>query len=163
MKPIIVKNPLNSLQQVDIAALFGVTDRTIRNWDAEGLPGKGEGRGRVYVWAEVLAWRDTRISGSKGGDVLTDKARKEKAQADEAEIDAARKAGSVIDRAGAVRAWGAYLGRLQQNLLGYAGRVAPRLADGQTLAERQDLLDREMHASLRELVAEAKRLEEDEP
>ena len=154
------KMNLERLTQPEFAALLGRTVRTIqRNPHLEKLR-HGTGQGCYYVWSEFWAWLNPNLApDDAGGD---DKKRRERAEADLAELKRDQVAGSLIDRAGAVRVWSTYLGRLQQNLLGYGGRVAPRLADGQTLAERQELLDREMHASLRELVAEAKRLE-DEP
>lgn len=154
------KMDLNRLTQPQFAALLGRTVRTIqRNPHLEKLR-HGSGQGCYYVWSEFWAWLNPNLS--PDGDGGDDRKRKDRADADLAELKRDQVAGSLVDRAGAVRAWGAYLGRLKQNLLGYGGRVAPRLVDGQTLAERQDVLDREMRASLRELVAEAQRLE-DEP
>lgn len=72
-----------------------------------------------------------------------------------AEMAAAEQAGGLLDRGEALAAWSSALGRLRSNLLGLPGRVAPRLADGLTQAERQDLIDREIRASLRELADEA--------
>lgn len=41
----------------DIAELLFVTDRTIRNWLTEKeMPSTSDGRGRRFVWAEVLPW-----------------------------------------------------------------------------------------------------------
>jgi len=78
-----------------------------------------------------------------------------------AEMDRDLAAGKLLDRAEAVAAWTSLLSRMKQNLLGLGGRLAPRLVDGLTLAERQDLLDREIKASLRELAEEAQRQAEE--
>ena len=158
MKPIEVKSPLNALKQNDIAALFGVTDRTIRNWILEGLPGNGEGRGRVYDWPIVLAWRDDRISGSRGGGPdLSDKERKLKAEADIAEMDSAEQAEQLLDANEVRHSWGEFLARLKTNLDGLPDRVAPLLEDGQNLAERAAAVRRETNAVRRDLVAEMDR------
>ena len=62
-----------------------------------------KGRDRRYDWPTVLAWRDARISGPRGGSSdLTDKERKLKAEADLAEMEAAKEAGHLLD-AGEVR------------------------------------------------------------
>lgn len=158
MKPVEVKSPLNRLKQIDLAALFGVTDRTIRNWDDEGLPGNGEGRGRTYVWATVLAWRDARISGSReAGKGQTDKERKLKAEADIAEMEAAEKAGQLLDAVEVRHAWGGFLSRLKVNLDGLPDRAAPMVEDGMNLAEKVAAIRRELNSVRRDLVAETER------
>lgn len=161
MKPVEVKNPLNRLKQIDLAALFGVTDRTIRNWDDEGLPGNGEGRGRTYDWHTVLAWRDTRISGPKGGNgPLSDKERKLRAEADLAEMEAAEKAGELVDAKEVCRAWEPFLSRLNVNLDGVPDKAAEGIEDGMNLAEKAAVIRRELNTVRRDLVAEASRAAE---
>ena len=161
MKPIEIKNPLNQLKQNDLAALCGVTDKTIRNWDAEGLPGNGKGRGRTYDWHEVLTWRDARISGSKGGNgPLSDKERKLRAEADLAEMEAAERAGQLVDAKEACRAWEAFLSRLKVSLDGVPDKAAEGLEDGMNLAERAAIVRRELNSVRRDLVAEASRTAE---
>ena len=158
MKPVEVKNPLNALKQNDIAALFGVTDRTIRNWNDEGLPGNGEGRGRVYDWPLVLAWRDARISGFRGsGSDLSDKERKLRAEADLAEMEAAKEAGQLLDANEVQQAWEAFLSRLKVNLDGLPDRAAPLIEDGMNLAEKIAAIRRELNSVRRDLVAETER------
>jgi len=158
MKPVEVKNPLNRLKQIDLAALFGVTDRTIRNWDDEGLPGNGEGRGRTYVWHQALAWRDTRISGSRGASgPLSDKERKLKAEADLAEMEAAEKAGLLLDAVEVRQVWGPFLSRINVNLDGVPDRAAQGLEDGMNLAERAAVIRRELNGVRRDIVAETER------
>ena len=155
MKPTTIKNPLNRLRQIDLAAIFGVTDRTIRNWDAEGLPGNGEGRGRVYDWSLVLPWYVARISGSRpGAEPLTDKAREQKANADIAEIEAARLAGRTMDRGEVVATWSAFLGRLRESIRGIPHRAAPRIEPGMILAEVEAIIQKEVDQTLRDVVAE---------
>lgn len=161
MKPIEIKNPLNALKQNDLAALCGVTDKTIRNWDAEGLPGNGKGRGRTYDWHEVLAWRDARISGSRGGGKdLTDKERKLKAEADLAEMQAAEKAGQLVDAKEVCKAWEPFLSRLKVNLDGVPDKAAEGIEDGMNLAEKAAVIRRELNTVRRDLVAEAERASE---
>ena len=155
MKPTIIKNPLNALKQIDIAALFGVTDRTIRNWDAEGLPGKGENRDRRYDWAVVLPWYVARVSGSKpGGEPATDKARRENAEADIAEMDRDLKAGTLVNAEDMRQAEVEVFTRLRTNLEGFTPRLVDRLEAGVTPREKLAIGQREMAATLRDLVEE---------
>ena len=158
MKPVEIKSPLNALKQNDIAALFGVTDRTIRNWIAEGLPGNGEGRGRLYDWPTVLAWRDARISGFRGGSSdLTDRERKLKGEADLVQMEAAKEAGHLLDANEVQQVWEAFLARLKVNLDGLPDRAAPLIEDGMNLAEKIAAIRRELNSVRRDLVAETKR------
>jgi phage terminase Nu1 subunit (DNA packaging protein) len=154
MKPTLIKSPLNELKQIDIAALFCVTDRTVRNWDKEGLPGKGEGRARVYNWPEVLAWRDARISGSRDGEERTDKQRKDAADANIREMEEAKMAGNLLEASEVTAAWNGFLGRLKANLDGLPDRAADLLEDGMNLAERAAVIRRELNTIRRDLVAE---------
>jgi hypothetical protein len=77
-------------------------------------------------------------------------------------MNAAKMAGDLLDRAETVAAWSSALSRLSENLDGLGGRLAPRLAADLTTAERQDLIDREVRAALRELVDEAERQADEE-
>ena len=160
MKPTIVKSPLNRLLQVDLAALFAVTDRTIRNWDNEGLPGTGEGRARRYDWPLVLAWYVARVSGPASGSDLSDKEREQKAKADIAEMEAYAMAGKTLDRAEAIAGWQAFLGRLKESIRGISLRVAPRLEDGMLVGEREAVIQKEIDQTLRDVVEELARTEE---
>ena len=155
MKPTIIKSPLNSLKQIDLAALFGVTDRTIRNWDAEGLPGNGEGRGRVYDFASVLPWYVARVSGSRGGDGdLSDREREQRANADMAEMKAQEMAGFLVNAQEVQRGWTDFLTRLRTNLMGFPARLVDRLEGARDVREKLATGNREMAATLRDIVAE---------
>ena len=154
MKPVLIKNSLNELKQIDVAALCGVSDRTVRNWDNEGLPGNGEGRARVYIWSEVMAWRDARISGSRNGEDRTDKQRKDASDANIREMEEALMAGNLLE-AKAVRTWwNGFLGRLKSNLDGLPDRAAQGLEDGMNLSERAAVIRGELNSIRRDLVAE---------
>jgi phage terminase Nu1 subunit (DNA packaging protein) len=155
MKPTVIKNPLNALKQIDIAALFGVTDRTIRNWDKEGLPGNGEGRDRVYDFAAVLPWYVGRVSGSRGSDDdLTDREREQKATADIAEMKAQEMAGFLVNAQEVQKGWADFLTRLRTNLMGFPARLVDRLEGARDIREKIAIGNREMASTLRDIVAE---------
>jgi|GEM_PF-3819592 len=154
----IIKEALPKLKQADLCALFNVSDRTIMRWCDEGLPRHGEGRGHHYVWAEVLPWWLERVSGSKGGNgPLNDKERKLKAEADLAEMEAAKEAGQLLDAQEVQQAWGGFLSRLKVNLDGLPDRAAPLIEDGMNLAEKVAAIRRELNSVRRDLVAETER------
>jgi phage terminase Nu1 subunit (DNA packaging protein) len=149
------KTSLKTLKQVEIAALLGVTERRIQQLHGEGLPRNGEGRSGVYVWEDVLAWYLARISCSgKDGEALTDRQRREKAEADMAEMEAGKMAGTLLDADEAQAEWEASLSRLRSNLLGFPDRIVPRLEEGGSLAEKLAICRKEMHSTLRDIVAQ---------
>lgn len=153
-----IKEALPKLKQADLMALFGVSDRTIQLWHGKGLPRNGEGRGCSYVWADVLPWYVAYISGSrKAGDPLSDRDRKLKAEADLAEMEAAKEAGRLLDADETARAWGDFLSRLKVNLDGLPDRAAPLVEDGMNLAEKIAAIRRETNSVRRDIVAEAER------
>lgn len=152
-----IKDQLNALKQADLAALFDVTDRTIQRWHEQGLPRHGSGRGTTYVWSEILPWYMGFMSGpvaGQGGD-LNDKERKAKADADIAEMNAAKMRGNLIDAEEAQKVWEAFLASFKTTAQGFHQRVAPMLEDGMILAERQAVLQEQINGLLRTLVAVA--------
>ena len=148
-----IKNQLQSLKQVDIAALLCVTVKTIQRWHDEGLPRHGEGVGCHYVWDEVKAWWEARLS--RAGAAETDKDRKMRADADLAEMAAEKMRGTLLDAGDVRRTWERYLADLGANLGGLADRVAPLLEDGQTMAERIQIIRGAVNQVRREMVARA--------
>lgn len=54
---------LDSLKQAELARLFGVDARQIRNYQRENppLPSHGGGNALHYKWQECLEWRDDRM------------------------------------------------------------------------------------------------------
>lgn len=162
-----IKESLSKLKQADLMAMFDKTDRTIQRWHDEGLPRHGEGRGCYYVWAEVLPWYLAFMSGSLGGDrggkSISDKDRKLKGEADIEEMKAAEMAGELVRVQEVKKVWNDFLSRLNSSLDGYPDRAAEGLADGMILAERVDVLRKEMNIVRRDIVAEIQRGSEREP
>lgn len=145
---------LKTLKQVEIAALLGYSERRIQQLHDEGLPRNGSGRGGVYDWEEVRAWEFARISRPKDGEALSDRQRKEKADADMAEMDRDLQAERLLEASEVRRVWFPFLGRLRDNLQGFADRCAPDLEGGLTLAEKVAVIKRHMNASLKDVVGE---------
>ncbi len=53
------------VNQIDLAAFFGVTTKTVRAWEGQGCPVErvgAKGRQSAYDTAAVLAWRERRAS-----------------------------------------------------------------------------------------------------
>ena len=127
--------------------------RTIqRNPNLEKLR-HGSGQGCYYVWAEFWTWLKPDLSQAKGEEV-TDRKRKERADADMAEMEAAQMAGNLLDASEVKAAWNGFLGRLRTNLDGLPDRAADLLEDGMIVAERAAVIRRELNTIRRDLVAE---------
>lgn len=148
----------NALKQRDLAELLisprtnaPVDVKTIQRWHDDGLPRHGSGPGTIYVWSEVLPWYLKMIGGENGPG---DKARKLRAEADLAEMDAQQQAGELLLRVDVERTWSAFLGRLRDSLLGVPDRVAPLITPDLVLAERLDVLRKEIHQVMRDIAAE---------
>jgi phage terminase Nu1 subunit (DNA packaging protein) len=153
----ITKDSLTRLKQVEIAALLDRDERTVQRWHDDGLPRHGTGRGSYYVWAEVRAWDQARLSGSEG-EAPTDKEREQCAKADLAEMEAARMRGTLMDSTEARNAWQDFLARIRANLRDFPKRLIPLLEEAGNPSERLDIARKEMDSTLRDLVAEQQRL-----
>lgn len=151
---------ITHMTQAELALLWDISTRTIqRNAKWETLR-HGSGQGSYYVWAECHKAEKAENDGlSQGEEALTDRMRKDKADADMAEMDRDQQAGNLLDGSEVRRIWIAFLGRLKDNLLGLADRCAPEIEDGQTLAERIAVMRRHVNRSLRDVVAELGREE----
>lgn len=147
----ITKDSLSTLKQVEIAALLGLTERRIQQLHAEGLPRNGEGRGGVYVWPSVLAWWTDRISGSREGGDESSKSRKEAAEADMAEMKRDALAGTLLDAEDVRTTWAEALANMRAKMLTMPSKGAVQMEDGQTLAEREAILQAVVDEALAEL------------
>lgn len=159
-----MKEKLLHVNQARIAEILGLTTRHIRNLEDAGLPSvPREGREKLYHVPSVVPWYvayqvDLALKdGRDNSDIGVHKARKLKAEADMAEMEARKMAGELMDAKAANLAWTAFLSRLKVNLDGYPDRAAQLLQDGLPLAEKIDVLRREMNALRRDLVAEIQR------
>ena len=137
--------------QKQLAKAFGGTRQTVTNWMNEGLPHWRPAHGKVnYYLSAAVAW----VRDNKWSPGMDDKARQTKAQADMAEMAAAKMAGSLVDAGAAQAAWEDFLSRLKANLRGFPDRVLPRLEEGGTPMERLTICRREMDAVLRSIITE---------
>jgi phage terminase Nu1 subunit (DNA packaging protein) len=87
----------------DLIRLFGVNERTIQKWQAEGMPiaQRGSpGKSSLYVLSEVKAWHEAREKSGQNGShyqaSLQARARKEEAQALLAEQSYDIRAGKLL-------------------------------------------------------------------
>lgn len=107
-----------------IAKLLRLTERRVQQLAKEGVIPKAE-RGRYELAPAVqgyIGYLQERIAGNASQvdsiDYHKEKARKIKAEADMAEIEASKRRGEAIDAAEVKRAWQLILGEIRANLIG---------------------------------------------
>lgn len=96
------------LNQTEVAAAFGVTTRTIRDWEAGGFPSEGTGRRRKYRIDDCIEWRvdeerrrvlaelEPQMDASRGPSLDEAKRRKEIALAEIRETELAQLRGDLL-------------------------------------------------------------------
>lgn len=117
-----------------IAKLLMLTDRRVQQLARDGVIPKAE-RGRYELAPAVqgyIRYLQERAAGNTAEagsiDFHVEKARKTKAEADIAEIEAAKRKGDAIDALEVKRAWQMILGEVRANLLGSTPqRIAARI------------------------------------
>ena len=87
--------------KTELAAIFGVTPKTINVWQEEGMPfvpAPGAGEGNSYNTLEVIRWRIAREKGQSGVlDLDAERARLAKEQADSKAMANEIDRGTMID------------------------------------------------------------------
>lgn len=148
---------LNRMSQAELAMLWDISTRTIQRKPEWETLRHGSGQGSYYVWSECRQFelaQTAALSQAADPESLSDRQRREKAEADLAEMRRDEAGDGLLDAQEVVRVWIAFLGRLKDNLLGLADRAAPEIEQTMTLAERIAIIRRHVNGSLRDVVAE---------
>jgi len=135
------------LTQQQLAAVFGVTPRTVRDWTAAGMPRNADGS---YQARACIDWHVARKLGPDGLDLNAERARLAKAQADKTEIENEVRAGRLLEQDRVIREVGDMLAAFRARVLAIPGAVAQRVPHhlaGRVQAELRRLI----HEALTEL------------
>jgi len=148
----------------ELAKRLGCNARTIAKWIEEGLPVAKRGRGgrpSKYDEAAVRAWIEVREEAARSNapDLMASRARKELAQAVEAEQRVAIRAGKLIPIEEVDRIWSGQVAAVRARLLAWPTALADRLhrvaaLEGAAGVER--VLQEIVYDALRELAAGVK-------
>lgn len=89
------------LSQKELAALYDVSTRQVRNWEDEGLPRRAKGNRKEYPLKDVVAWHEAREVAQALAKVDTSalgaaKLRRMEAEAEAKELDVAVKRGDLV-------------------------------------------------------------------
>jgi phage terminase Nu1 subunit (DNA packaging protein) len=146
----ITKESLKSLKQAEVLALLGISERRIQQLHGEGLPRNGEGRGVTYVWDQVLAWRDARLSGSQeaASGRISHGERLKKIKADDAELDLELKLKTLMVAAKVRVAWASSKAATRARLLSLPSTVALKIDPSHTQAQREEIIREDVYEAL---------------
>lgn len=157
--------PSGQLTRRDLALLFNVNMMTVTKWEQAGMPVAhrgGKGRPSLYQPGEVRAWLQQRDAaaapaGASGAvDLVKERARKERAQALEAEQRVAIKAREYLPVADVERAWAFEVQAVRTAILAtYTTRADQlhRIAVTEGVAGVEAFLKELAHDLLRELAS----------
>jgi terminase small subunit / prophage DNA-packing protein len=137
---------LNALSQAQIAALFGVAPRTVREWHEKGLPRKGNG---TYDAPECVAWYVAYCTGDDL-DLNREKARLAKAQADKTEMANAVQRGELVPQERAREDVGEYIDACRKRLTNVPSHVEQQL-DAETARRVVPIVRERIYEAVAEL------------
>lgn len=151
-----------TVNQAELASIFGVSTNTIRSWDRQGCPTETKGaRGQAFTYntASVIDWREAQILLAATGtasamDYLDARRRKMIADARLAEIELDLKEGAVVEIETIADAVVREYATARNKLLGIPTKIAPRLAPLRDPNAVRAALEAEIVLALNELTAD---------
>ena len=136
------------VKEAELAAMLDVSPRRIRQLSDEGTIVKS-GPGEYELHASVLGY--IRKSASGGDGYEADRARKMKADADMAEIEAAKAASKLVESRPIERTWMAAIIGAKTRLMALPARIGPQTVIQPTAQAATELIRKEMMDALAEL------------
>jgi len=140
---------INALTQTQVAALLGVTPRTVRDWADAPRNGDGSYHGPAIV-AYYLAKR-TGADGEDGERHPTQRERLAAAQAEKVEVENRVRRGELVEVEQVGAEWDDLVLAARAKLLSMPTKVAPQLVGRTDPNAIRTILRDEVHAALAEL------------
>lgn len=132
-----------------MAAIFGVTERRLRQYSTQGMPKAGrEGYPLAGCVRWIIEYWRTRATQTPLGDA---RRRKVEADASNAEIDLQLRRGAVVEVKALALAHGAVCARIKTRLQAVPSKTAPLLFRLKTVAEVEAVIRQEIDEALEEL------------
>ena len=153
--------PLPLLTRPQLATLLSADPLTISRWEHEGLPVAqpgGPGKSTLYDAAVVVAWWHAReidrLTGAASGGLnpVTQRARKDRAQADLAELTKAERTAELIPRSEFERVLVRVVQSIRTKLLAGPRAWAPLLA--RLVGQGPSAIEAELRRRIREILTE---------
>lgn len=138
---------MSRVKPPELAEIVGRSVQQVYNWEKDGCPRGEDGK---YDTAEVFEWFATRNAGLKSA--AEQKTRLTRAQADKAELEAARLRAEQVPVSQVERQWTRMLGAFRARVLSLPSRVASlTVAAPQRFEEHRQILDDAVYECLNEL------------
>lgn len=141
------------VNRAGLADAHGVSENTITNWLADGLPrvsaSKVRGQSDEYDVAETIRWRVARESGGNAvgddGNVINfdaERARLTKEQADKVAMQNDVLRGNLLDGRAVAEHWGTVIVNAKTRLLSIPTKAAPLLLGAKTMPQAREIVER---------------------
>lgn len=134
---------VHDLTQKELAELFNVTPRTIRDWHSEGLPRLEGGN---YDGSACVAWY-----ADKDSEFADQRQRLAAAQAEKAEAENAIRRGELADTKDVAVKWIGMIASARAKILSLPTKLGPQLANVADVGIIAGLIRAECYAALAEL------------
>jgi phage terminase Nu1 subunit (DNA packaging protein) len=134
---------VHDLTQKQIAELFAVTPRSIRDWHAEGFPRLETGN---YDGAACVAW-----FASRDGEFADQRQRLAAAQAEKAEAENAIRRGELLQASDVGSAWSEMIAAARAKFLSMPTKLGPQIANVGDVGRIAEIIRAEVHEALAEL------------
>lgn len=150
------------LNKRQLADCFDVSEETITQWQNQGCPVESRARGskgNVYDTGAVFAWRIGRAQqrgddGEPQGDLVAERTRLTKLQADRVAIEIAEAKGQLVWADAVQESWATHIMAARARFLAFPTRYAPRIAPPGKVADVQEILREGIDECLNELASD---------
>lgn len=144
---------MSLVNKVELAAIVGVSERTLTEWQREGLPFVRAERGASnhYDTAEVIKWMLAREAKARSPDQEGERDRLARLQGDMLELTIGEKRQTLIPSAEIEPAWSALVVAARQSLLAMPVRLAPIVIGMTDVDQVRELLDEQVNDALAKL------------
>lgn len=152
------------------AAVFRINVSSLNKWIENGCPVQGK-KGNRYMLdlRDVIQWRTAKLQGNVGGDTddevsyQASRARRERARAEEAEIQLALLKGDIASVSEVMAKWQQVAVALRTKLLSLPTKLAAKLGAAKTISRRQEIIETGITGALNDLVEKCPGAEPDKP
>jgi phage terminase Nu1 subunit (DNA packaging protein) len=141
---------MNPIRQKEMAEILGLTARYIRDLESQGVISRLE-NGKYSIPDTVQAFIAFKAKTPEDADLLQERTRLVKAQADRKELDLERARGEVLDTARAMQLWGAVCFQIRSKILSLPVKISPLLFSLKSISEIKERLEKSFHEVLNEI------------
>ena len=142
------------LNRTRLAEMFGVTQKTITDWEKMGMPCLEKNttrQGNRYSTVDCIAWRFNQLHDTGDYDLTVERARKEKESADKLQMENQVTRGELVEIADVEKLWSSEFARIKNKLLAIPKKLAPLMVPIKKQGEAHDILTAVCYEALNEL------------